>query len=183
MIFKDEDKFIEVQAPDIKPFRVEVGTEPGKRYFIIHRPTLREYLLFESDYARLLATFMESFRGISFLSYQELADLTARDSFIKQFQSLSYSIQFIRFVKRMLKRYPRMFEAVGFRVGSFDKIATKTQVIYILVLIHLLVESEKKNEWEMLVEGGKAGLLGSLASSIFSKENSASAEPQYGNLM
>jgi hypothetical protein len=179
MIFKDQDKFIAVSAPDVKPFRYSFGDR--KQYtLVINRPSLRDYLDFEAEYARLLATYLPMFAGIQFLTYKDLADMTALEKFVVELQRVSYNWKFVRSIKRIILKFRRVFRPSNFMICELDLIATKTEINHIFLFIHMLVELEKKNSWAALTEMEKSGLLDLMQSSIFSKESSDGVTPKFG---
>lgn len=192
MVFKDEDKFISISAPDIKPIVVKFKrpTDPvvdGEQYarmkMMVVRPSLNDYMDYEGDYAKFLKTFLPLFMGVRFLSYDELKKRSAMDEFVADLQKLVYKVSFIRAIKAILKRYPRVFIPEGIKIQNIDKELTKTEIVYLLLVMHMIVESEKKNTYETLVELSHDEALAWIGSFIFSKPDSTCEGPRFGKLI
>lgn len=173
MDYHSSDEFINIKPIDSKPLRFSFLAGD----IVMKRPTLEQYLKFESDFATLLARFIDVFRGVGFLSYEELEDVTLKGEFKRQLGSAIRNQFFLRYFKGFLKKHRNIFSyPEGVKEGNIEKYLTLSEIEDLFLGCHFIVMSEKKNSQAVLEE-----MLGTVLSgySIFSRKSSVGGAPRF----
>jgi hypothetical protein len=171
--FHASEQFVNIKPIDNKPLKIEFSN--GE--VIIKRPSLEEYLKFESEFAVLLSRFLPLFRGVGFLTTEELENNSMKVEFFRQLGIAFKNVIFLRFFKGFLKSNKKLFTfSKGLKPSNLQKKLTLSEIMDIFVSCHCIILAEKKNSQKVLEE-----MLGMVLSdySIFSRKNSVGGVPRY----
>jgi hypothetical protein len=171
--FHNSEQFVNIKPIDNKPLKITFAS--GE--VIINRPTLEQYLRFESDFAVLLSRFLPLFRGVGFLTTEELENNSMKVEFFRQLGIAFKDVLFLRFFRSFLKKNSDLFTfSKGLKVSNLHKKLTLSEIEDIFISCHCIILAEKKNSQRVLEE-----MLGMVLSdySIFSRKNSVGGVPRY----
>lgn len=154
--------------------------ETGRWRIIYHRPSLREYLRYEAEWAGLVGVFLPLFRGVGFLTVEEVEDRTLHARFVRELATAIRDEVFLRSLTRFLRRWTRRGKRGiiewprGLSWRNAVDTLTLSQVAEVCAHLHLLVLAEKKNTSGLVAEA--VSRLGSTCSAT----DTAGPSPRYG---
>jgi hypothetical protein len=179
-------------VPGVDASPVALSLSGGGRV-VIHRPSLRDYMRYEAEWTGLIGAFLPLFRGVGFLTAEEMLDSSLSSRFVREIMRAVQDKRFLKCLRWFGKRWTRRWSflrAVMFRNGwtgiiewpegidyrNFDQKLTYSQVCEVFTLFHNLVVTEKKNTSEVAAEVA-AALKGY---SISAPLNGGGLQPRYG---